>query len=555
MANNSQIDIQVVAKDLASNVFESIKDSLDGMGAAGAVSSKGLVVGFTAAQVAAQLALKAFDWVVNSVKNLINGAVEFGKQMGQLAVDTARRGGQIQDVFVGFEKNFEDNQKALKDLREAAQGTISDYDLMLSANKASMLGVTQNSEEMADLLEIARGRAQALGLDSTQAFEDIVTGIGRMSPLILDNLGITTAAYKEQLEIMEANGKEMTTQEKQQLLLKTVLEDQSQATYTLKTMWQQFDTTIKNAKDNIASGLVPIFTEIGTVVMPFVQTAVENLSTEFVKFATDAWPRVKEAATEWKNFFIDWWAENKVLVTAEVERLTTAITGEDGLLTAIWGIIDPSEESKKKLGELMTEGVQKLTNTLIGVDGKGGLVGAAKETIGRIQEIDEQEWESITTSFTNLANSAVTLADAINSIATAWETLKKVGMISSRVAAGVATGGLSEVYQATKSEQKRVNDAMLNYTATEPSNLLPYSTRATGGLASGLTMIGERGAELLNLPSGTRVQTAQNSGGAGNITINVNAPVTGVDNLKASIIEAVNQATARQNKLAGYNLL
>jgi hypothetical protein len=41
----------------------------------------------------------------------------------------------------------------------------------------------------------------------------------------------------------------------------------------------------------------------------------------------------------------------------------------------------------------------------------------------------------------------------------------------------------------------------------------------------------------------------------GGITINVNAPVTGVDNLKATIIEAVNEATARQNRLANYNLL
>ena len=33
-------------------------------------------------------------------------------------------------------------------------------------------------------------RGRAMGLSTTQAFGDIVTGIGRMSPLILDNLGI-----------------------------------------------------------------------------------------------------------------------------------------------------------------------------------------------------------------------------------------------------------------------------------------------------------------------------------------------------------------------------
>lgn len=83
--------------------------------------------------------------------------------------------------------------------------------------------------------------------------------------------------------------------------------------------------------------------------------------------------------------------------------------------------------------------------------------------------------------------------------------------------------------------------------------------RATGGITSGgLTLVGERGAELVSLPRGSHVYNSEDTKqmvGNNGITINVNAPVTGVDNLKAVILEAVNEATERQNRLANYNLL
>ena len=44
---------------------------------------------------------------------------------------------------------------------------------------------------MTALINVARSRGAAMGLTLTQAFNDIVTGLGRESALILDNLGIT----------------------------------------------------------------------------------------------------------------------------------------------------------------------------------------------------------------------------------------------------------------------------------------------------------------------------------------------------------------------------
>ena len=83
--------------------------------------------------------------------------------------------------------------------------------------------------------------------------------------------------------------------------------------------------------------------------------------------------------------------------------------------------------------------------------------------------------------------------------------------------------------------------------------------KASGGTSTGgMTLVGEAGPELVNLPRGSHVYNNDETNrmvSSGGITINVNASVTGVDNLKATIIEAVNEATAQQNRLANYNLL
>jgi hypothetical protein len=78
---------------------------------------------------------------------------------------------------------------------------------MLSANKAMSLGVADSTDEFTTLMEIARVKAKNMGLSTTQAFNDIVTGLGRSSPLILDNLGITINATEAQEEYAKALGK------------------------------------------------------------------------------------------------------------------------------------------------------------------------------------------------------------------------------------------------------------------------------------------------------------------------------------------------------------
>lgn len=84
-------------------------------------------------------------------------------------------------------------------LKIASAGTIDEFNLIKTASLAMSLGVTKDADKMANLLEIAKNKARLFGVSTKQAFDDIVTGIGRASPKILDNLGIRIPAGFEKM--------------------------------------------------------------------------------------------------------------------------------------------------------------------------------------------------------------------------------------------------------------------------------------------------------------------------------------------------------------------
>lgn len=162
----------------------------------------------------ASLALAAFGVVATQ-------AFEFGREGAQIA----RLEASGRSLAASYGGSMD---KMLAAMKRAALGTVAETDLILSANRAMMLGVSTDADQMANLLEVAALRGRAMGLSTTQAFNDIVTGIGRMSPLILDNLGIVTNLNARVEEWAKANGVAADSVDdatKRQILLNAVLED------------------------------------------------------------------------------------------------------------------------------------------------------------------------------------------------------------------------------------------------------------------------------------------------------------------------------------------
>ena len=100
---------------------------------------------------------------------------------------------------------------------KATGGLITQSKLLEAANTAQALGVKLTSQEFAKLSKAATIMAQRLGTDAAGAINDLIRGLGRQSPLILDNLGIVVKSEKAYADYAKALGvttKQLTASEK-----------------------------------------------------------------------------------------------------------------------------------------------------------------------------------------------------------------------------------------------------------------------------------------------------------------------------------------------------
>lgn len=145
----------------------------------------------------------ASDDTVNGVllgNLLTRGAELFGEKVMEFKDSIAEliSGGlEMAEQADGVTRAFNNlNQEGLLDnLRKATKGTVNDVQLMTAAVQANDFRIPL--EDLGKYLEFAQLKAQQTGQSVDYMTDSIVTGLGRKSPLILDNLGISAAEISE----------------------------------------------------------------------------------------------------------------------------------------------------------------------------------------------------------------------------------------------------------------------------------------------------------------------------------------------------------------------
>lgn len=138
--------------------------------------------------------VSSFTSSITKIGGLIG--VAFGvKEVAGFVLEISKLAGEAEGVRAAFNK-LPQSVKLLNDLKEATAGTVSELDLMKRTVQANNFGIALQS--LPDLLKFASIRAQQTGQSVDYLVDSIITGIGRKSPLILDNLGISAVRLKEQ---------------------------------------------------------------------------------------------------------------------------------------------------------------------------------------------------------------------------------------------------------------------------------------------------------------------------------------------------------------------
>lgn len=210
---------------------------------------------------------------------------EKGKRILGTGWEWAKQGAQLQEARASFEDYSRSigrsSSEILSKLKQASGGTIDDMNLIITASKAMSLGVTQDADKMGNLLLVARNKARLFGMDTTQAFNDIVIGIGRQSPLILDNLGIRIPAGFEKMT------EKMTETEKTAKLLELTLiegnkqlSDMGGVSETAADKIRQFEAAISNLKAEFGSltseAFTPFVSELRNNIIPAIRDVVRE---------------------------------------------------------------------------------------------------------------------------------------------------------------------------------------------------------------------------------------------------------------------------------------
>ena len=239
---------------------------------------------------------KSFDSLAKSTSNVTGLLTKITLGLGAMGIavkgiEFANMAADAEQAADAFDKIVTDmgadSVAVFEEIKAAAQGLIPDAAIKQSATTALSLGVPL--EKLAQLMEVARAKSREMGTDAKKAFEDLATGIGRGSPMILDNLGLTIklgAANEKMAASLGKTVKELTKEEKTLALTNAVIdagatsvERYADAALTSKEKIAKMNASLDNLKVAVGSLLLTPLVKLTETTTKFVDS-IDNKKIE-----------------------------------------------------------------------------------------------------------------------------------------------------------------------------------------------------------------------------------------------------------------------------------
>lgn len=320
------------------------------------------------------------------------GAAFTALSVGKFALDVSKLAGEAEGVKLAFDK-LPGSVQLMNDLKKATSGTVSELELMKRSVMASNFDISLKA--LPNLLEFAAVRAKQTGQSVDYLVDSIVTGIGRKSKLILDNLGISAVQLTEALggastasstigEVADAVGK----------IAAEALERSGRMAETNATKLERLAASWTNVQVEIGK------TANGTGILG---TALDGLITRMDTFSSDNlsfWQKVALLAggtTEMQKKAIK--ASDLIASNAELKKQKEVLEATNWVIRAYGLNLDKIKEG--------------LDNDVWGWDVAINKQGILNEITKRVIELDKKKAEQIENE-TNLKSKLALLeADAL----------------------------------------------------------------------------------------------------------------------------------------------
>jgi len=283
VAARNRIDIEINADDKASAKVHNLLGTLDSLGS--------VVSGFRDA--------------VDMISNVGHAVVDMVKDAAGVEV--------VQKAFEGLAKSSGKSADAmLKALEKGSAGMVAQKDLMKTYNLAAQLVGTTFANQLPDAMGYLQKVSAATGQDMGFMLESLTRGVGRLSPMILDNLGIQvdlTKAYEDYAKSIGKSVDGLTKQEQQTALTNQVMEKLAENTANMPDIadsaaakFAQFDAKMQNLRDTIGMLLLPVFSKFLDVAIGGLDLLTNKLPKVVDFFAMLG--RVLTGGADWSALFV-----------------------------------------------------------------------------------------------------------------------------------------------------------------------------------------------------------------------------------------------------------
>ena len=296
----------------------------------------------------------------------VGAAAAIGGGMVALAMDAAPVEG-IQNAFDGLvEASGRLPTEMLTNLELASAGMVSQRDLMTSYNKAAQLVSDDFANKLPDAMGYLAKVSAATGQGMGYMLDSLVVGVGRLSPMILDNLGIQVSladATARAAEMFGVEAEELSKAQTQAGMMAVGLEKLAANTASMPEVtgsaaagFAQIGAQFQNLKDQIGLQLLPVMVPLLEGLGNFAQTYGPQVVAIFQQFGDTMAGTLPQAI---------------LLVNDALTRMNAVFTDSDEPVTAmdaVLGVLTATLNAGVIAVQVIAVGMQGLASAIEAVN-------------------------------------------------------------------------------------------------------------------------------------------------------------------------------------------